>query len=203
MSQDTPRRHSMRLRGYDYSQNGVYFVTICTQDKKSLFGDVVDDEIRLNEVGNIAKNEWLNLPRRFPNLDLDISVIMPNHIHGIIIVGAPLAGARINKIHSQIKETHPRNHADNIGIHVNNDIYSNRATARVAHTPIGNIIGAYKSLVYTTCLKINKGNKRFQGKMWQRNYYEHIIRDDYDLNRIREYIIDNPANWSSDISFIP
>jgi len=168
------------LKEYDYSQRGMYFVTICTQDRRCLFGEVVDGNMKLNEIGNIVKNEWVKLPKRFLNTEMGSFIIMPNHVHGIIIVGAPLAGARVN---------------DNYG-------GKNRATARVAPTHIGNIIGAYKSSVYNSCLHIYKNNDSFLGKIWQRNYYEHIVRDEGDLNRIQEYIQNNPINWEQDELFV-
>jgi putative transposase len=155
------RRRSLRLKGYDYAQAGAYFVTICTQDRACLFGDAVDDTICLSAAGQLAATLWNNMQNRFPEVDLDAFVVMPNHIHGIIVlsngakkVGAPLVGA-----HSR-----------------------ERAATRAAPT-IGNVVGAFKSLFTVEYIQGVKESRwpRFQGRLWQRNYYEHVIRDEADL----------------------
>ncbi|MBF0104319.1 MAG: transposase [Deltaproteobacteria bacterium] len=173
-------RRSIRLKGYDYSQQGAYFVTICSHDRECLFGEIVDGKMVLNDVGKIVETCWHNIPNNFPNAELDAFVVMPNHVHGIIcIVGAPLAGAQ------------------NAG--AQNGTQNNRAPARGAPT-VGDIVGAYKSLCVHNCLKWIKQNEpdRVLGKFWQRNYYEHVIRNEKSLDQIREYIINNPANWQGD-----
>jgi putative transposase len=176
---DTPATHhrrSIRLRGYDYSQAGAYFITICTHNRECLFGEIVDGEMRLRPFGRIVTEQWNDIPSRFPVVAPDAFTVMPNHIHGIIvIVGAPLAGAQ-----------------SMTGGYT-------RATARVAPTT-GDIIGAYKSLCVHHCLKwINlNASTLILGQLWQRNYWEHIIRNETELNRIREYIRNNPAQWESD-----
>jgi REP element-mobilizing transposase RayT len=180
VNDNLPARKSIRLGGYDYSGEGMYFVTICTQDRKCLFGKIMNGSMTLNNIGIVVKDVWMALPKRFSNINMVEITVMPNHIHGLITVGAPLAGARIND-----------NRVDNF-----------RATARVAPTHIGNIIGAYKSLVYDLCLKTEIPRNNFLGKLWQRNYYEHIVRDEKDLERIREYIENNPSNWSEDELFV-
>lgn len=181
-------RRSIRLKGYDYSQAGAYFITICVQDRKCLFGDIKNDKIELNEFGKISYHEWEKLSGRFTNIELDVFQIMPNHMHGIIVlndlVGATLAVAQND----------------------NAIVPDNGATARVAPTgpaAIGNIVGAYKSLAANECLKIFKSKYpgKTMGKLWQRNYYEHIIRDEQSYHRISEYIIDNPKNWKGDKFF--
>ncbi len=170
-------RRSIRLRGYDYSQAGAYFVTICTHNRECLFGDVADGVIRVNHFGKIVGEQWNAIPQRFPTVELDAFVVMPNHIHGIFAVGAPLAGAQIP--------------ATATG--------ATWATARVAPT-VGDIVGAYKSLCVHHGLLWMQQNQphRMLCKLWQRNYWEHIIRDESELNRIREYIQNNPAQWKMD-----
>ncbi len=186
MADDLDRHHrrSIRLKGYDYALAGAYFVTISTQDRVCVFGDVVAGVMRLNEAGRMVFNEWDTLPTRFPSVDLDAFVVMPNHIHGIIVfttrvsVGAPLVGAQ---------DVAPNMATDN------------RATTRVAPT-LGGVVGAYKSRVtveYTRGVK-TKGWPAFRRRLWQRNFYEHIIRNEASLNRIRQYILDNPARWTFD-----
>jgi len=172
------------LKGYDYSLAGAYFVTISTQDRGCVFGDVVAGVMRLNEAGQMVSTEWDALLGRFPCVDLDAFVVMPNHIHGIIVfatrvsVGAPLVGAQ--------------------GIAPNRAI-DNRATTRVAPT-LGDVVGAFKSRVTVESTRgvKTKGWPTFRRRLWQRNFYEHIIRNEASLNRIRQYILDNPARWAFD-----
>jgi len=182
-------RRSIRLKGYDYSQAGMYFVTICCQDKVCRFGKIKNGEMILNDFGKIAYEEWIKLSERYPNVLLDAFQIMPNHIHGIIalenvatrIVGATLAVAQ------------------NENADIPNNGANQWATARVAPTiAIGNIIGAYKSLTVNQCLKICKSRNEYIGKLWQRNYWEHIIRNEQSYQRIANYIINNSANWKKD-----
>lgn len=164
-----PNRHhrrSIRLKGYDYSQAGAYFITLCTQDRACLFGKVVNGEMRLNDAGRMVLAEWNRLPERFPHLVLDAFVVMPNHVHGILVITdpAPTVGATV------------------VG-----------ATLVVAPT-VGNIIGAFKSRVTVEYIRGVKtsGWPPFRGRLWQRNYYEHIIRNERALNAIRQYIMENP-----------
>ncbi len=166
---DIHRRRSIRLKRYDYSRAGAYFVTVVTQSRVCCFGDVVGEEMRWNDAGQMACRVWESLPLRFPGVEMDYFVVMPNHLHGIITM-----------------RDSPRNAGD-------------RATTRVAPT-LGRIVGAYKSL---TTLEYIRGVKTrnwppFERRLWQRNYHEHIIRDDESLCSIRRYIADNPAQWRYD-----
>jgi putative transposase len=170
-----PNRHhrrSIRLKGYDYSQAGAYFITLCTQDRACLFGRVVNGEMRLNDAGRMVLAEWNRLPERFPQVVLDAFVVMPNHVHGILVITdpAPTVGATVG------------------------------ATTRVAPTTVGNIIGAFKSRVTVEYIRGVKtsGWPPFRGRLWQRNYYEHIIRNERALNAIRQYIMENPRRGHRD-----
>ena len=168
-------RRSMRLKPYDYSLAGYYFLTVCAQNRQCVFGEIINGKMALNEAGEMIETNWNKLPRRFPNIKLDEFVIMPNHMHGvIIIVGAPLVGAQ------------------------NNDI-ADRAATRAAPT-LGDIVGAFKSIAANEYIRSVKNNDwpPFKGSIWQRNYYEHIIRDECDLNRVREYVVNNPYKWQED-----
>jgi len=198
-------RRSIRLKGYDYSQAGLYFITICCQDKICRFGKIENGEMILNDFGKIAHNEWEKLSERYPNVILDEFQIMPNHVHGIIVldemptmaaatVGATLAVALNEKPVAQNDNAVAQN---NDAVALNNDA-NIRATARVAPTGVGNVVGAYKSLVANECLDIYKMRNQRMGKLWQRNYYEHIIRNDNSYQRISNYIMNNPKNWNSD-----
>lgn len=173
-------RRSIRLQGYDYSQEGMYFITIGTHEKKCLFGYIRDHEMILNPYGKIANTQWQLLPERFPNISNGPFIIMPNHIHGIIIVRATLAIAH---------------DSDDPGATAFHDP---GATARVAPT-IGRVVGAYKSLVVYHYLKyIDENNTGItMGKIWQRNYYERIIRNENAYDRISSYIINNPVKWGN------
>ncbi len=177
-------RRSIRLKGYDYSQAGLYFITICCQDRICRFGHIENGDMILNENGQIAYDEWVKLLERFPNFELDVFQIMPNHMHGIIaLVGATLAVAQNDSV------------AQNEMI-VGNDIRAGASPAPMK--TVGHIVGAYKSLVANGCLDIFKTKNETMGKLWQRNYHEHIIRDEQSYYRISEYIINNPENWTDD-----
>jgi putative transposase len=191
-NQTVHHRRSIRLDGYDYAQTGAYFITICTHDRRCLFGEIVDGGMRLNDVGRIIAEQWDAIPRRFTNVELDEFVVMPNHIHGIFfIVGAPLAGAQRCAGTQKNAPTNNQAPADE------------RAPARGAPT-VGDIVGAYKSLCVHHGLKwIQQNQSSFVlGKLWQRNYWEHIVRDEPELNHIRGYIRNNPAQWETDKLFI-
>ncbi|MBL7156653.1 MAG: transposase [Candidatus Omnitrophica bacterium] len=182
-------RKSIRLKNYDYTQDGMYYVTVCVNDRKCIFGDVSDGKMILNNEGYMVDEWWRKLPEHFPNVEVDESIVMPNHLHGIIvIVGAPLVGA-LNGINDRatIKVAHTA---------------TSPATIKVAPT-LGEIIGAFKSITtneYIRNVKINNW-PRFGKHLWQRNFYEHVIRDEQDSNRIREYIINNPGQWERDEYF--
>ena len=147
-------RNSIRLKDFDYSSPGAYFVTCVMQDRLNLLGEIIDAGVKLNQFGNLVSTEWLRLPQRFPGIEIDEVVVMPNHIHGIVIL-------------TDLKPDW------NLAV----------------------IVGSFKS---STARLINAYRKSRGNPVWQRNYYEHIIRNEEDLNRIREYIRDNPINWMQD-----
>ena len=180
---DSPRRHrrSIRLKGYDYRQPGAYFVTICTHRWQSLFGEVIDGEMVLNPVGRIVEKEWLKAAVVRSNVTLDEFVIMPNHLHGIIVMGDSNVGATCQvaptRAHSVIRASDTK-----------------RAKGPKAGS-LGAIIGQFKR---TATMRINRLRGTRRKPVWQRNYYEHVIRSDESLNRIRAYIHYNPARWDLD-----
>ena len=185
MTLDRERHHRRRLRlkGYDYSQDGAYYVTICAQHRLCLFGDIVDGKIRLNTAGSAVQVTWNELPRRFAHLRLDAFVVMPNHVHGIAaFVGAGLAlpGDDGAARKGAASSTPTRGDAGN-------------GAAGGAPT-LGDVVRAFKSL---SAIHVNRLLMR-SGPLWQRNYYEHVIRDEDELNRIREYITNNPMQWELD-----
>jgi putative transposase len=175
-------RRSIRLREYDYSQQGGYFITICAKSKECIFGQIVNGEMRFNEAGYMVKKTWNNLSSRYSSIEIDEFIVMPNHMHAIImIVGAPLVGAHSFEYAETMAGTRPW------------------AGTRPAPT-LGEVVGEFKSI--TTRLYIEgvrqKNWTQFNGKLWQRNYYEHIVRNEEDLDQIRRYIIMNPMQWHTD-----
>jgi len=166
-------RRSIRLKCYDYSLPGGYFITITTYKKEKKFGEITQNRMILNSFGNIAESVWLELPKHFPNLQLDEFIVMPNHLHGIIMLS---------------------NHLSN-----SEGILEKNEPSHIVPT-IGNIIGSYKSRVVHYCLNYIKQNNSevILGSLWQRNYYERVIRDYDELNRVREYIVQNPSQWDKD-----
>jgi len=171
------RNESLRLKNYDYSQPGEYFITICTKNRKCLFGEIENGEMVLNNAGKIAEQCWIDIPFHFPNVSLDAFVIMPNHVHGIII---------INK-KSVIVGT---NDNSSLRLPVNNKFRSPSKT-------VGSIVRGFKIGV----TKWFRQNTNVYD-VWQSNYYEHIIRGNKELNRIRKYIINNPLNWVNDNNYL-
>ena len=197
MNNNLHHRRSIRLKGYDYAQAGMYFITICCGDRVCRFGHIEHDEMVLNENGKIAHDQWIALTERFQNCELDAFQIMPNHMHGIIVlktavttrpVGATLAVAPTNVA---VAPTNVAVAPTNVAVAPTN--------VAVARTTISDIIGAYKSLVANECLKIFKSKNEIMGALWQRDYYEHIIRDDGAYQRITHYIENNSRNWNADI----
>jgi len=205
-------RRSIRLKGYDYSQPGLYFITICCQDRINRFGSVENGEMVLNEFGHIARIEWQKLTERFFDMDLGAFQIMPNHIHGIILLKDTPAGTGFTPVQNEMK---PQNemkrqnamkphytmefqNIDGICATEHNLKTTIEATERVAPTAVPDIVGAYKSLVANGCLAIFKSYNQTMGKLWQRNYYEIIIRNEKSYQHISEYIINNPSKWQND-----
>jgi REP element-mobilizing transposase RayT len=177
------QRRSIRLKGYDYSKTGVYFITICTHNQIPLFGQIVDGEMNLNEIGRLAERCWITIPAHFPQVGLDEFIIMPNHIHGILVIKESDVGA---KDVSGAKNVSPLR-------------IPQKQQSGTSQT-IGSIIRGFKIGVTKEIRQRNStlsGQKIFH-PTWQRNYYEHIIRDEADLIRVQDYIMANPAHWHED-----
>ncbi len=179
-------RQPLRFRGYDYSLPGFYFVTVCTQNKACLFGDIVEGGVHLTEAGHVAVETWRQLPHRFSAVALDEYVVMPNHVHGIIQIVPPELdwAQRVAPLWSSP--------APGAGIL--------RRTAKQAAPlqpveALSDVMRAFKS---TSAILINRLLKRPQRQVWQRNYYEHVIRNENELTKIREDINQNPLRWDLD-----
>ncbi len=196
-------RRSIRLKGYDYSQAGLYFVTICCQDRECLFGKIVGaenflPEMVLNDAGKIANECWLKIPEHFPNAVLHEYIIMPNHVHGIIEL-TETVGANQHSPETNTPETN--NNAvmanqyspETNGAKPETNGAKNVSPLRSPSKTIGSIVRGYKIGV-TKWFRTNADIKN----VWQRNYYEHIIRDEQSYQRIAEYIVNNPEKWQAD-----
>ena len=232
-------RRSIRLAGYDYSQAGLYFNTICIQKRKCLLANIVGESLVLNEAGKMVEMEWLALSERFPAIRLHEYIVMPNHFHGIIeIVGSPLVGDHQNEKGQPqgIAPTFPPGTAPTPPPGTAPTPPPGTAptsTPGTAPTPapgtaptpppgtaptsqkktVGEIMGAFKSITtgkYIEGVKKHKcvcsnnktctcnGWKIFDKKLWQRNYWEHIICNEESYQRISQYILQNPAKWVED-----
>ncbi|WP_420631786.1 transposase [Candidatus Leptofilum sp.] len=176
MSYDPYKHHrrSIRLKGYDYTQTGAYFVTICTYKRQPLFGKIVNGEMKLSLLGQLVYYEWQKTAVVRPNIHLDAFVVMPNHLHGIIVIF-------LNSADMNVPDGRP-------------------AGSPLQSGSLGAIIGQFKS-------KVTKRFRRFPGNdnspIWQRNYYEQIIRNERHLTAVTQYIHNNPANWISDDLYLP
>lgn len=173
-------RRSIRLAGYDYTQAGAYFITICTHKRQNLFGDIVNGEMILNEYGKIAANSWQELARHFPHITLGEWVIMPNHVHGIIVIGRGEA---------------PADDQSTTTLSDNRRVLRPSPPNGTDPGSVGAIVQNYKSVASR---KINKLRSTAGAPVWQRNYWEHIIRNEQAYQRIANYIINNPAQWGAD-----
>ncbi len=161
------QRRSIRLAHYDYSQDGAYFLTLCVHDRLSIFGQIVDGVMQLNECGSLVASEWCRTSAIRPHVALDEFVVMPNHFHAIIAIEDSRRGV--------LPYAHPRFQSPS--------------------QSLGSIVRGFKSA--TTTLINSMRNSR-GAPVWQRNYYEHVIRNESELTRIREYIVNNPHQWTLD-----
>jgi putative transposase len=157
-------RHSIRLQGYDYSTEGAYFVTIVTQKRECLFGKIVTGDVWLNDAGQMVQKWWFELAHKFPKINVEPFIVMPNHIHGIIVI--------------------------NPGDCAGDD----------PSAPLSEIVQWYKTMTTNDYIRQVKQNHwpPFPGRLWQRNYYEHIIRDETEWGQIDSYIKHNPMQWEMD-----
>jgi putative transposase len=202
MNQYNPQIHhrrSIRLKGYDYTQCGAYFVTICTQGHVCLFGDVVDGKVVLNPFGRVVATYWERIPRHFPRVQLGSWVVMPNHIHGIIIITDDDDACR--------GEAFPQSPVTANGVaNAHAPDHTRSGGECLAPTPgqlpngapsgsVGAIVGNVKS---TITRRINQMRHTPGAAVWQRNYWEHIILSPEAHARIEDYILLNPARWHAD-----
>jgi len=178
------RRRALRLKDYDYSQPGAYFITICMQHRACLFGEIVVENMRLNDAGQTVELWWAKLSSKFPTVETGDYVVMPNHFHGIIVIvenHPPAPGVGADRCVRPDQNIHTK-----MGAHIG--------------APLPRVVQWFKTMTTNAYIRGVKqlGWPRFPGTLWQRGYYEHIIRSDNELNQIREYIIMNPAKWTWD-----
>jgi REP element-mobilizing transposase RayT len=186
------RIQSARLSNWDYSSNATYFLTICTADRQHYFGEVVNSEMQLSKIGEYARECWINIPNHFAYFYLDESVIMPNHLHGIVLIEKPYID---NSRGFGIVETR---HA--LSQPQTNMTESERLEFQTPHfrfrnqgkNTISSMVGSFKSAVTKFC---NENKLTFQ---WQSRFHDHIIRDKDEYCQIRNYIVNNPSNWKDD-----
>ncbi len=166
ISKQMKERKQVRLRDYDYSKNGYYFVTICTRDRKGFFGEIEEGKMILNAYGRIVFECWCDLPKHYVNCSLDSFVIMPNHVHGIVVI-------------------------DNENV-VGNGL---KPFPTYGLSGLSEIVRGFKTF---SSRRINEGIRNRDRFSWQKSFYDHIVRSERSLSRIREYIQNNPLKWDLD-----
>ena len=172
-------RRSIRLKGWDYRAAGYYFVTICSYQREHSFGHVIDGKVVLSELGKIIMDEWLQTAVIRNHITLDQFIIMPNHLHGILVFEDPTVGA-----------------SGSLALEPNTPSTDGRATSTpLRNASLGDVIGQFKSVVTK---RYNRSQNSKGLNVWQRGYYERIVRNERELNAIREYIIENPLRWAED-----
>ncbi len=174
-------RRSIRLQGYDYSQEGAYFITIVTQGRVCLFGEISAQQLRLNRAGEAILAWWTELPNKFPSVSLGAHVVMPNHVHGVIVIGGhdhPNSGQAEGQTHR----------------------FAPTVDGARPHATISEMMQWFKTMTTNAYIRGVKesGWPAFGGRLWQRNYYEHVVRGAQDRERIQSYIECNPVRWSED-----
>jgi len=164
-------RKRLRLKNYDYSTHGYYFVTLCTENRDCLFGDIVNKIMVLNPAGNMIQSVWEGLSNLYPSVKVDSLIIMANHIHAVLVI---------------------ENH-----LKANNKTGSFNLSSNLSLPTLMRNIKSYTTTLYIKGVKTENW-LAFQNRLWQRSYHEHIIRNDRNLERIRQYIEDNPLKWDLD-----
>ena len=169
-------RRSTRVPGYDYTSPGAYFVTVVAYQREMLFGEIENEEMRLNARGKIVSECWYEIPSHFPHVDLGAFVVMPKHVHGIIVITDEVCRGTIYRAPT------------------------NRAPTNTTEQFGKSVAGSLPTIVRTFKAAVTRriGRELNETGIWQRNYYEHIIRDERDWQRIHDYILANPVNWNDD-----
>ena len=200
---DKHERRSIRLKGYDYAEPGAYFVTVCTRDRACLFGHVVNGEMHLNEAGEIAQRCWEDIPTHFPSVELDAFVIMPNHVHGIVVItdtpqttcAAKTTGSisRGSEIVIPCKGEASDSRGSSLGV-----TDASPLRQRPNGTQPGSLSAIMQNFKSISTRRMNAARGAPGTPVWLRNYYEHVVRNEQELTAFREYILANPARWDDD-----
>ena len=180
-------RRSVRLEEYDYSRAGAYFVTVCVKNKGNSLGKIIDEGVVLSEIGKIAEKCWNEIPIHYPHAQLDKHIIMPNHIHGIIIIIDDVGAEDFQPL-----RPHTQNNS-NVWVENFQPLPKINQYQKVIPRSLGSIIRGFKIGVTNCC-----NHQKYKHFAFQRNYHEHIVRNERELNRIREYIMHNPLQWQFD-----
>lgn len=193
---DTHHRRSIRLKGYDYSQSGLYFITLCTVDRTCMFGNVVEGKMQLNDIGQLVEQEWLNtINIRHDNVRLHNYIVMPNHFHAIIEIRR--GESHSPQSHSPYSHSSQSHLSQSNSSSITNECNINgKDLPRRMKSPsktVGAIVRGFKGAV----------SRQLGYSIWQRNYYEHIIRTDASYRHISNYIENNPTKWQSDKLYSP
>jgi putative transposase len=214
---DLHHRRSIRLNGYDYSRSGLYFITICSQDRLCLFGEIINSTMLLNDAGNMTNRWWHELTRKYQNIRLHGHIAMPNHFHGIIEihnpwaqtvptpVGADLCVCPFPGKESQQGQTHRIGQTHRSAPTDCEISDKNVQKGRYAGPPLHAMVQWFKTMTTNEYIRgvKQKNWHRFNKKLWQRNYYEHIIRSEDSYLQISEYIRTNPMKWHEDKYYEP
>jgi putative transposase len=187
MNTQRQSRRSVRLKDYDYSQPGGYFLTLVTFQREHLFGEITNGEMHLNEAGRIVRDVWEKLPERYPNVTLDEMVIMPNHFHGNVFItdDDPEPVMAVHEPPLPVRDEPPQRYYES----------PEEYRLRRRRMLLPKLVGYFKM---NTAKAINLLLNSSGVPVWQRNYYEHIIRTQAELDRIRNYIVYNPQQWDQD-----
>ncbi len=216
------RIDSTRLPAWNYASDGRYFLTICTQGKKCFFGEVMQGEMQLSPIGEIAQKFWYEIPNQFSNCDIDVFCVMPNHIHGILIINQTQDAVvreeivvkedAIDSINSEEDAVNSQSKEDAVNSHSKEDAVNSQskedAMNRVSTRRGGGVTGLFNPMLsknsVSKIVRWYKGrctfeiNQIYQDFGWQERFHDEIIRDEFALDRIRQYIINNPINWECD-----
>jgi len=197
-------RHDIRLLGYDYSTPGTYFITICVQNRACILGDVVNGEMTLNKVGSMIDGWWMTTDQHFAGAESDAYMIMPNYFHALVRIGwtedSPEAsrhgGLRLREGEGDALSTdgsRSQSRHGGLGLHDDDTV------------SLAKVVQWFKSATTTAYSRrvASDGWPRFPGRLWQQNYYEHIIRNQAELDRARGYVMGNPGKWSEDAEYRP
>jgi len=185
--QNQYHRRSIRLKDYDYSSPGAYFVTMVAKGYKCVFGKMIDNEMHLDSLGKIVENCWLQIPEHFLGVDVEVFIVMPNHIHGIVSIREYDRRGTIYRVPTMGDNTRTTD--------------DRTSTKEVFGQPV---VGSIPTIIRTYKASVSRLARKELGMLniWQRNYYEHIIHDQSDLDSITNYILSNPDHWSDDPEYV-